>query len=425
MVERLKRLAAEFKIAIAAGTIERSDQAYHVSCFIALPDGQLLVQRKHMLGPAELQAGFQTGPEERTFFEVDGVRMAVVICAETAIPDLRNKLAARGCQVMLLITAGGGGREHIFHPEDLQDPQRRTQYVKLMDAVCPVTSAVGDCVGHRMAQLAVNLSGDDGVDHYHPGHSSIIDSRGRIVALLPGEYVVDYLAPRLIHAPVVVQPPRTVAAADLREPQPPEKVLAVSRVEDFDVNGRGDAPAWTKVPWESLQFRGSGSHPYQTRVKLLYSATGLYALMEATDQVLTATLQEDFLDLWKEDVFEFFLWTDERQTVYFEYEISPLGSRTADSDTQPGRQVPRLAAVALRRAAEDPQGHVGRRRAEAIRGEGDRLESGGLRALRAARAVGQRAAPARYALAGEFLSPRLRRRTECELGLGPGRPQLP
>ena len=78
-------------------------------------------------------------------------------------------------------------------------------------------------------------------------------------------------------------------------------------MEDFDVNGRGDAPAWTKVPWESLQFRGSGSHPYQTRVKLLYSATGLFALMEATDQVLTATLQEDFLDLWKEDVFEFFL----------------------------------------------------------------------------------------------------------------------
>ena len=325
VVERLKRLAADLKIAIAAGTLERSDQAYHVSCFIALPDGQILVQRKHMLGPDELQAGFQTGPEERTFFEVDGVRMAVVICAETAIPDLRNKLAARGCQVLLLITAGGGGREHIFHPEDLQDPQRLAQYVKLMDAVCPVTSAVGDCASRRMAQLAVNLSGDDGVDHYHPGHSSIIDSRGRIVALLPGEYVVDYLAPRLIHAPVVVQPPRTAAAADAREPQPPEKVLAVSRAEDFEINGLGDAPAWAKVPWEPLQFRGTGSHPYQTRVKLLYSATGLYVLMEATDQKLTATLQEDFLDLWEEDVFEFFLWPDERQPVYFEYEISPLG----------------------------------------------------------------------------------------------------
>ena len=47
--------------------------------------------------------------------------------------------------------------------------------------------------------------------------------------------------------------------------------------------------------------------------------------MDGEDRTLTATLQEDFLDLWNEDVFEFFLWPDERYPVYFEYEISPLG----------------------------------------------------------------------------------------------------
>jgi hypothetical protein len=31
------------------------------------------------------------------------------------------------------------------------------------------------------------------------------------------------------------------------------------------------------------------------------------------------------MDLWNEDVFEVFLWPDERYPVYFEYEISPLG----------------------------------------------------------------------------------------------------
>ena len=62
--------------------------------------------------------------------------------------------------------------------------------------------------GRRMVQVAVNLSGDDGIDHYHPGHCSIIDSRGRIVALQPGEYVVDYLEPRMIHGQVIVQSPR-------------------------------------------------------------------------------------------------------------------------------------------------------------------------------------------------------------------------
>ena len=57
---------------------------------------------------------------------------------------------------------------------------------------------------------------------------------------------------------------------------------------------------------------------------MLYSQTGLYFLMDGTDRKLTASMNEDFLDLWNEDVFEVFLWTDERYPVYFEYEISPL-----------------------------------------------------------------------------------------------------
>jgi predicted amidohydrolase len=149
-------------------------------------------------------------------FEVGGVKMAVCICSDVGIPGVRDRLAEQGCQVLLVPTAGGGGREHIFHPADLEDPRRLAAYVKLMDDVCSVTSALGDCVQRRMAQVAVNLSGDDGRDHYHPGHSSIIDSRGRIVALLPGEYVIDYLAPRLIHGPVVVRSPRKVTSETRR-----------------------------------------------------------------------------------------------------------------------------------------------------------------------------------------------------------------
>ena len=62
---------------------------------------------------------------------------------------------------------------------------------------------------------------------------------------------------------------------------------------------------------------------------MLYSNTGLYFLMEGTDRTLTTTMNEDFLDLWTEDVFEVFLWTDERFPVYFEYEISPLNRELA------------------------------------------------------------------------------------------------
>jgi hypothetical protein len=46
--------------------------------------------------------------------------------------------------------------------------------------------------------------------------------------------------------------------------------------------------------------------------------------MEATDKKLTATFDKDFENLWTEDVFEAFLWPEEKDPVYFEYEISPL-----------------------------------------------------------------------------------------------------
>jgi len=102
-------------------------------------------------------------------------------------------------------------------------------------------------------------------------------------------------------------------------------VLRVKKTEDFVVSGKGDAAAWKKTEWEPLNLRSTGGHKYATRVKILYSTTGLYVLMEAEDKTITVTMKEDFLDLWNEDVFEFFLWPDERYPVYFEYEISPLG----------------------------------------------------------------------------------------------------
>jgi hypothetical protein len=100
--------------------------------------------------------------------------------------------------------------------------------------------------------------------------------------------------------------------------------LNVKQTADFDVNGAGDAAAWRQAEWVAMPRREPHSHEYDTRFKALYSGTGLYFLFEGTDRRLTATMTEDFMDLWNEDVFEVFLWPDERQRVYFEYEISPL-----------------------------------------------------------------------------------------------------
>ena len=108
--------------------------------------------------------------------------------------------------------------------------------------------------------------------------------------------------------------------------QPPaaRPQLSVKPTQDFEVTGKGENAAWRNSDWTPLARRQPDGHPYDARFKMLYSDTGLYFLMDATDRTLTATMTEDFMDLWNEDVFEVFLWTDERYPVYFEYEISPL-----------------------------------------------------------------------------------------------------
>ena len=102
------------------------------------------------------------------------------------------------------------------------------------------------------------------------------------------------------------------------------RVLHVKPADDFEVTGDGSAPAWARADWESLNPRGEGPG-YVSKFKTLYSPTGIYVLFDGQDARLTATETHDFADLWKEDVFEVFLHTDQRDPLYFEYEISPLG----------------------------------------------------------------------------------------------------
>jgi hypothetical protein len=74
----------------------------------------------------------------------------------------------------------------------------------------------------------------------------------------------------------------------------------------------------------NLPFRKGQKNGYQTKLKLLYSDSGFYCLYHCDDNRITATLKEDFTDLFKEDVVEAFFWTDETIPLYFEYELSPL-----------------------------------------------------------------------------------------------------
>ena len=121
----------------------------------------------------------------------------------------------------------------------------------------------------------------------------------------------------------------SIALSAVNTQTEPRPTLEVKPTEDFVVTGTGEQGAWRRTEWTALRRREPDGHAYESRFKMLHSNTGLYFLMEGTDRRLTATMSDDFNDLWKEDVFEVFLWTDERYPVYFEYEISPLNRELA------------------------------------------------------------------------------------------------
>jgi Carbohydrate family 9 binding domain-like len=103
------------------------------------------------------------------------------------------------------------------------------------------------------------------------------------------------------------------------------EILKVKRCPDFKVTGNGSNECWTKTGWMDITPRQiSRGETLTTKVKVLYSETGTYFLFDCQDRKLTATMNADFMDLWKEDVVEVFLWPDQDFPVYFEYEISPL-----------------------------------------------------------------------------------------------------
>jgi len=100
--------------------------------------------------------------------------------------------------------------------------------------------------------------------------------------------------------------------------------LTIKKCKDFKITGDGISDPWKGTAWIDLAQQGQSDSAYITKVKILYSETGIYFLFNCGDKKLTSTMKSDNLNLWEEDVVEVFLWTDETFPVYFEYELSPF-----------------------------------------------------------------------------------------------------
>lgn len=100
--------------------------------------------------------------------------------------------------------------------------------------------------------------------------------------------------------------------------------LQVQKTEDFTPDGRGSADNWKTTSWIDLPIQETSGVRYATKVKVLYSGTGIYFLFHCDDRKITTEVTRDFGPLYQGDVVEVFLRPDLSVPIYFEYELSPL-----------------------------------------------------------------------------------------------------
>lgn len=99
--------------------------------------------------------------------------------------------------------------------------------------------------------------------------------------------------------------------------------LTVKKTVDFSITGSGENAAWERAEWVPLVQLDKGK-PYESKFKVLYSATGIYVLFYGEDERINSPFENDFDPLFRADVFEVFFHPQPSTPLYFEYEISPL-----------------------------------------------------------------------------------------------------
>jgi len=212
---RLQQLARDYRMVIAAGFIEREGAAHHNTHGVFYPDGTLVVQRKACVTPVEKDIpNMQGGTTDRALFEVDGVKCAISICADSGQPDLLNRLARLGVQLHLIPTAGCcAGRSLGFAEAELDDAKRLEEYLAKAETVVFSRDAIRWSRLHRIAMACCNQMADDGTVYFHCGHSMIVDTTGELIGLIPGSFVFEHLRPRVVWGDIHPKAPRVVETA--------------------------------------------------------------------------------------------------------------------------------------------------------------------------------------------------------------------
>jgi predicted amidohydrolase len=100
--DALREVAQRRRLALAGATFWHEDEGRGVnSAFVAFPDGT--VQRQDKLHPTRPEQAIGTvGGESLHTFEIDGIRIGLLICYDIQFPELTRHLVAEGIQVLLV-----------------------------------------------------------------------------------------------------------------------------------------------------------------------------------------------------------------------------------------------------------------------------------------------------------------------------------
>ncbi len=196
---RVQGFAKKYGIAVALGFFEAAGDQFHNSVLLARPDGTTTVARKHVLTPGEIRAGLTPGPRESTVVEFNGVKIAILICADVGREGLQADLEARGVDYRFVPTGGGGKLADMLHEADLAAPEGRQKYETNRPRVFN-TNAILEAKDCPVGFTSANALGPAGRQTCHQGHCMIVDGQRVMRAQIPGTIVLEHMQDQMIHA---------------------------------------------------------------------------------------------------------------------------------------------------------------------------------------------------------------------------------
>ena len=196
----LSAIAARRGIIVMAGIAELDRGALYNTHLIAFPDGRMIAQRKHNLTDIEKAAGMTPGERRRQVFEINGVRCALMICADNGIDGLPDDLRRDGVELRFLPCGAGGDAAKMLHAADMDSPAARAAYAENRTHVCMPGPFDESFAKWGSAFVSCNAVGPMGANTCHQGHCMIVDRHGILRAQCTGTNVREFMHEQLINA---------------------------------------------------------------------------------------------------------------------------------------------------------------------------------------------------------------------------------